>query len=91
MAKIKCAQWTPMDTWLHLERSIKIKRHVLHDTSSSNMMWKNLIAPSWIEWIGLNGDDSHPSVSSEPLIEDEEANQTIRPNFTYIYACSSTM
>ena len=44
-------------------------------------MWENLSAPSSIGRMGLNGDDSHPSVSSDPLMEDEEANQTITPKF----------
>ena len=39
----------------------------------------------------INNNDSYPSVSSELLIEDEEANQMVMPNFAYIYACSSTM
>ena len=29
--------------------------------------------------MGLNGDDSHSSVSSKPLTKDEEANQTVTP------------
>ena len=31
--------------------------------------------------MGLNGDDSHPSISSEPLIEGEEADRTAMPKF----------
>ena len=32
----------------------------------------------------LNDNDSYPSISSIPLIEDEEPNPTITPNFVYI-------
>ena len=37
----------------------------------------HLSISSLIEWAGLNVDDSHRSVSSKPLIENEEANQTV--------------
>ena len=52
---------------------------------------QNLSAPSSIEQTRLNGNDLHPSVSYELLIEDEKPNPMAMPNFAYIYACSSTM
>ena len=39
-------------------------------------------APSSIGWMGLNGDDSHPRISSNQSIEDEEANCTFTPKFS---------
>ena len=53
----------------------------------SRVTWQNQSTPSSIKRIGLNGDNSHPSVS----LNDEEANRMVTPNFTYIYAHSSTM
>ena len=53
--------------------------------------WKNLSVSSLIELTRLNGNDSHPSVSCEPLIEDEESKSTAMPNLAYKYACSSMM
>ena len=52
---------------------------------------KNLSAPSWIERRLLIGNDSHPSITSEPSFEDEEPNPTATPNLAYKYTCSSTM
>ena len=52
---------------------------------------KNLSAPSLIERTRLNGNDSHPRISSEPLIEDEGPNPTATPKYVYKYTCSSTM
>ena len=80
-----------MDMWTHFDRSMKIKRRTLSDTSSSRTTWQNMSAPSSIEQMRLNDKDSHPSVSSEPLIEDEEPNLTVTPNLAYKYICSSTM
>ena len=57
-------------------------------TSSSRVTWKNLSASSSIERTQLNSNDLHPSVSSEPLIEDEEPNPMATPKFAYLYACS---
>ena len=56
----------------------------LCDISSSRTIWKNLSTLSSIKWTRLNGNDFHPSISSKPLIEDEEAHQTVMPNFAYI-------
>ena len=75
----------------HLERSMKIKKHTLYDVSSLGLTWQNMSASSLIERKRLNGDDSHLSISSESLIEDKEANRMVNPNFSYTYACSSTM
>ena len=36
-----------------------------------------------IEWTRLNANDSHPSVSFEPLIEDKEQNPMVTPKSTY--------
>ena len=41
--------------------------------------------------VRLDGNNLHPSFSSKPLIEDEEANPTVTPNFAYNLTCSSTM
>ena len=51
------------------------------DDSSSHAMWENLGASSPIERTRLNGNDSHPSLSFEPLIEDEESNPMVTPKF----------
>ena len=80
-----------MDMWTHLECSMKIKRQILSNASSSRAMWQNLCAPSSIERKQLNGNDSHPSVSSKPLIEDDEPNPTAMPNLAYKYTCSVTI
>ena len=58
---------------------MKIKRQALSDASSSCMTWQNFRAPSSIGRMGLNDDVSHLSISFEQLIEDEEANQTVKP------------
>ena len=39
----------------------------------------------------INNNDSYPSVSSKLVIEDEEANRMVMPNFSYIYACFPTI
>ena len=54
------------------------------DVSSVTAMlvtWKNLDSSSLIQWPRLNCNDSHPHVSSEPLIEDETPDRTITPKF----------
>ena len=61
------------------------------DASSSCATWQNLSAPSLTERTRLDGNDSHSSISFEPLIEDEESNPTATPNLAYKYASSSTM
>ena len=53
---------------------MKNKHQVLHNASSSCVTWQNVSALSLIRRMRLNGDDSHLSLSSEPLIKDEEAN-----------------
>ena len=70
---------TLVNMFLHLKCSMKIKRHVLHDTSSLYATWQNMNSLSSIRRTGFNNVDSHPSVSSEMLIKDEEANQTVTP------------
>ena len=61
------------------------------DASASHETWKNLNASSSIKLTRLNGHDSHPSVSFEPLIEDEESNQIVTYNLADKYTCSSKM
>ena len=46
-----------MDMWLHLEHSMKIKWHALHNASSSCATWQNLSAPSSIVRIGPNAQE----------------------------------
>ena len=70
MAKIKSNLLTPADMCTHREHPMKIKRQALHDISSSHVMCQNLSAPSSIKQTRLNGNDSHPKISSESLIED---------------------
>ena len=77
-AVIKCTQWTSRDVWQHLSHTMKIERCALRDTSSSHTMWQNLNAPS-IRQMGLNRDNLYSSISSEPLIKDEETNQMVTP------------
>ena len=45
--------------------------------------WQNLSAPSSIGQTRLNSNDSHPSVSFELLIVDEEPNPIVTPNLAY--------
>ena len=45
---------------------------------------------STIERRRNNKNNSHPSVSSKPLIEYEEPNLMVMPKFAYLYACFST-
>ena len=59
--------------------------------TSSRATWQNVSALSSIKQMQLNDNDSHPSVSSKPLIKDEELNPTAKPNLPYKYTCSSTM
>ena len=79
MAEIKC---TPMDSWNHLNRSMKIKRWTQSNTSSSRTTWQNFGASSLIERTRLKDDDSQTSIQSEPLIKDEETHPTVAPNFS---------
>ena len=59
------------------------------DNSFSYATWQNLGASSSIERMQLNSNDSHPSVSFELLIEDEDLNPMAMPNFVYKLRCSS--
>ena len=61
------------------------------DDSSSHATWQNLGASSLIKWTRTNGNDSHPSISSEPLSEEEESNPMATPNFAYKLTCSLMM
>ena len=45
-----------------------------YGVTSSRATWKNISGSSSIDRTRLNHNDSHLSVSSEPLIEDEMAN-----------------
>ena len=74
---------------MHLKSLIKIKQQTLCDAYSSRATWPNLSALSSIKRTQLNGNDLHPSVSSELLFEDEEPNTTTAPKFFYLYARSS--
>ena len=74
-----------MDAWTHLERAMKIKRRTLSNASSSRTTRKNMSVPSLMKRMRLNGNNKHPSVSSEPLIEDEELNPKAMPNLAYKY------
>ena len=58
--------------------------------SSSCATWQNLSGSSLIEQTRINHNNSHPSVSSEMLVEDETVNPTFTPKFTYLYECSLT-
>ena len=53
--------------------SMMIKLHAI--------MWLHLGAPFLIRRMWLNDDDSHPWISSEPLIEDETSNPMVTPKF----------
>ena len=70
MTEVQHTQSTSVDMWLHLERSMNIKRHALCDTSSSCVTWRNLTTPSLIEHTRPKNKDSNPSISFEPLIKD---------------------
>ena len=61
---------------------MNIKQCALHNASSSCMMWLHLGASFLIRWTKLNTDDLYSSVSSELLIEGEEANRTVTPKFS---------
>ena len=67
-----------MDTYLHH------KRYPLRDASFSRATCQNLSTPYLIGHTRLNGDDLHPSASSEPLIEDQSPDRTVTPNFAYL-------
>ena len=45
------------------------------------IMWQNPGASMNNRWQRLKDDDSNSSVTSEPLIEDKEVDQTVSPNF----------
>ena len=75
----------------NLRSRFTIKWMRSRDASSLRAMWQNLSAPSSIEQTKLNGNDLHPSISFEPLIEDDEPNPTVTPNLAYKYTCSSMM
>ena len=79
-----------MDTWTHLDHSMKIKRWTLSDASSSHVTWKNLSTSSSIEGTQINDDDSRTSIQFELLIEDEEMHPTVTLKFLYKLTCSST-
>ena len=78
-----------IDTWTHLDHSMKIKRWTLSDASSSHMMWQNQSASQSIERTWLNDDNSWTNIQYKLLIEDEETHRTIAPNFLYKLTCSS--
>ena len=77
--------------WTHLKCSMKIKRRTLSDASSSCATRQNMSVASSIKQTRLNDNNSHPRVSSKPLIEDEEPNPTATAHLAYKYTCSSTM
>ena len=91
MVDIKSTRWTLGDTWTHLKYSMKIKQRTLSNASSSHATCQNLSPPSSIKWMRLHGNDSHPKISFDFFIEDEEPNPTATSNLAYIYTCSSTM
>ena len=80
-----------MDASRYLRHRFPIERTLLCDDSSSHVMWRNLGASSSIKWTQINGNDSHPRVSPEPLIEDEQTNPIATPNFAYKLTCYSMM
>ena len=47
-------------------------------------MSQNMNTQYLIEWMQLNGSDSHPSISSKPFIEDEELNPMVMLEFAYL-------
>ena len=51
--------------------------------SSSHATRGNISGSSSIKWTRLNHNHSHPSVSSEPLIEDETSNPMVTRKFAY--------
>ena len=80
-----------MDAWRYLRHRLSIGQTRSRDDSSLNATWLNLSASSPIEQTRLSDNDSHPSISSELLIEDEESNPMAKPNFAYKLTCSLTM
>ena len=55
---------------MHPEHQMKIKLQAFHDVSSSRTMWRNINGSSSIEQMQFKCNDSHPSISSESVIED---------------------
>ena len=80
-----------MNAWRYLGCRFLIRRTRSRDDSSSHATWQNLDASSLTERTRLKGKNLHPRVSSEPLIEDEELNLTVTPNFAYKLRCSLTL
>ena len=78
----------PMETWTHLEGSMKIKWWMLSNASSSHAMWQNLSASSSIEQTQFNNKYWQTNVQSELLIKDEEMHPTVTPKFFYKLTCS---
>ena len=65
----------------HSTRQIKIQRMVFQALLLKRATWQNLDGPSPIQQPPLNRNDSHPRVSSKPLIEDEIPDRTVTPKF----------
>ena len=80
-----------MNVLQHLKRQFPIGQMRSCNTSSSYVTRRNLSVLSLIEWKRLDDNDSHPSVSFEPLIEYEVPNPIAKPISAYKYICSSTM
>ena len=75
-----------MDMCTHTGHLVKIKRQALRNISSSRATWQNLSAPSSIERTRLQRNDSHPNVSSKPLIQDEaKKSNSYAHLYLYIY------
>ena len=69
----------PMDTWIHRDRLMKIKRTQWSDTFSSRMVWQNLYASSQIGRMRLNDFNSSNNVQSQPLIRSHRRIWRLRP------------
>ena len=83
-----------MDSHGHMAASQALDEdqpQMLYNALSSHATWRNLSAPSLLKRTRLNGDDLHPCISFEPMVEDEESHRMIVPNFSYKYTYSSTM
>ena len=74
-------QWTSVDVWRHLKHSIKIEQQTLHDDLTACKYMASSRHSILFRQTQLNDDDSHPSVSYEPLIEVEIPNLTAMPKF----------
>ena len=68
---------------------IKFRRRVAasqasHEDQTSHVMWHFFFKRDIASFLCSisNGDDSHLSVSSKPLIEDEETNRMVTPKFS---------